>query len=364
MIKVMLGLAVILMVVAGYFRWRLRRDQRNLIDYLSNYYKNMTSQQIKSSRHFIMQSDYWRRPQLQRGHRLALIGKIIAVASAILVGLELLGLFSTALTAQLWFTESLGGVVLGLGLNLYGHWHFNRTLATLTAETAGQAVTLTTTPHDLGQIAIKHHVAMRLAWLAVVVLGLFASATNLWPVGALRYQAADLVITEFVHQLKTTKPRPETSDERVRNDRKAVQALATSSTTGLTANQTVSLLSVYYEAASQQYLWQMKNGVKATYTYYVLKQKAAKAYVIRRQTDTDETRYVYYASVTPKGTVTLYQFDDPDAERTAFNGRLPKPKLMADSTVELGQLVTAYQHQRVYRVMQKILHAGGDLPAK
>jgi len=364
MIKLVLGLAAILAVVAGYFQWRLRYDQRQLVDYLSDHHKTMTPQQIRASRQFMMTSDYWRRPQLVRGHRLARIGKIIAVASAILVGLELLGLFDGALNAQLWFSESLGGVVIGLALNSYGHWDFNRKLATLTAPTDDLPITLATTPKVLGEAAAKHHASMRLAWLAVVVLGLFASSVNWWPVEGLRYQAGRLAVTALVHQIKQTKLQPVTGDERLLDDPKAVQKQATGSTAGLTAQQTAGLLSLYYEAASNQDLWRMRNGVTARYTYYVVKQKSAKVYVVKRQTDTDETSFIYSARVASTGVVTLSQSSDPTGERTDLQDRIPKQELIPNTTVKLGQLVTAYQHQRAFRLMVKALHPGGELTTK
>ncbi|BDZ32197.1 hypothetical protein RA086_13190 [Lactiplantibacillus sp. WILCCON 0030] len=243
MMKLVLVITGILVIVASYYQWRLRQDHRKLLDYLSDYHKTMTIQQIQAGRRFALQSDYWRQPEIVRAQRYARVGKLIAIGCAILVGLELLGLFDGTPNAQLWFSESLGGVVLGLALNTYGHWLFNQAIVQLTAIKDG-VVTLASTPADLGTAAAKHHVKSRTAWVTIVCIGLFASLVNLWPVGGLRDQTVTWTVTFLVDKLKQSKPRPLTRDERTLNDAQYVRKLATSSTQSLTQKQTVGLLSL------------------------------------------------------------------------------------------------------------------------
>jgi len=93
----------------------------------------------------------------------------------------------------------------------------------------------------------------------------------------------------------------------------------------------------------------MRNAVKAHYYYYTAKQGSTTIYVLKRHTDTAETSFCYLAHVAADGQVTLNSFDDPTGERTALQGHVPQFEIIPKTTVQLGQLVTAYQQQRAYR---------------
>lgn len=354
------------MLVLGliYLGWRLRQQQRGIIDFQLTYHKTMTPAQIQHSRRFFFQTEIKKSSVYRRLHMGVQVGRWGSYGLLALIVVQQIGLWQPddqpVMATLCW----LGLLVTLTGRNLC-QWQLNRQLyASVQIAQTPAHVDLMMTPMHFTQSFLRLQL-WSIGTLATLMLTLaVASGTETLPddylgglLDGLGWQSTSSRVMPRVsssssqesdtddddaqddaEQTTTRSSESQTKVKKVYTSAAYVRSLPVKSQRYLTRQDRVGLISMYYLVLNHYDYNGIANNPTVKYVYHVVKNIKPLTIVV---TSTEAKRKFYYLTqIDKQNYVRVYRFKNQTP--SAFHGLVPAYQEYPKSKVKMGQLIKAY----------------------
>ncbi|KRO26470.1 hypothetical protein [Lactiplantibacillus fabifermentans] len=362
----------LLVIGLGYLGWRLRQQQRAIIDFQLTYHKTMTPAQIQHSRRFFFKTEIKKSAGYRRLNLGVQVGRWGSYAFIVAILAQQFGILDAddmaVMATLLWL-----GLFATLTLRNGCQWWLNRQLyASVAVADTPAHVDLMMTPQSLTQ-AFLHYQIWGIGTLGTLLVVLaIASGTAVLPAdyfangfNGFLFQSATRSTTTYMRSSTTSSESATTADNDTTTDNETNGTDATSDSSSapkskaekaydsaayvrslpvktknyLNTQDRVGMISMYYLALNHYPANGISNNPGTKYAFHIIKNMKPLTIVVTSSGYNDK-KFLYLTQIDDQERVRIFKFKNQTP--TALNGLVPEYTEYPNSQVKMGQLINGY----------------------